>query len=629
MALLFVDGFGQFQGQTGSQLLASLTGAGYLVSQKVALAEGRHPGSYALELQVSGGAAGTSWSRRDNGVRFHLRGVAFGLDRWVVVGDNGVIYSSTDTITWTPCVNPIALNLKGVAYGDGMWVAVGGDGKASDPVILTSEDGLNWTRRDTPYNDVELAAVAYGNGRWIAVGRRGANGGVIFTSTDGVTWGVLIGAYDLPNNTVLYHEDIGWLIAGNQGMVQLSSNGTTWEMGDYGATGNISSVAYDGTMLVAAAGPAFRKSHDGGRNWVPAGQLSNTTISALAVSDGTWVAVGSRATIYTSADAENWVRRQSPASSTIVYTAVAVSSGPNVAWVAVGTATGSGVNTMSTIIVSMAPPTTISRTFHSAAQRVVLGFAHKATARGRIASIEGVCDIDWPAGIEILGQTGNGIPIRNAWYYYELTIDKTAKKIHLHINNTADLSVDLPPEAEGLTEYKVTWQVENGAVGHLSDIYWLDNDSTSGSTLNGRLGPIRVPIRFPTEDVLTEWEATVEGPHWSIVGVAPPDAGKHIYSSQSGATELFKSSTPLPEGAGSEDMPIIAVGMVALATKSDLDRRQLGFVVGEGPDQLEVVETEMSIDPKWSYGVFEKAPGGGDWTAEEVEAAPFGVVVRP
>ena len=619
MALKFIEGFGQFQGQIGSQLLSSLTTAGYQVSQGIALSAGRHPDSYALELQVSAGAAGTSWSSRVNGVKSNLRATAYANGRWVAVGDNGVIYTSTNTIDWVPCANSSTVGLTDVAYGNGLWVAVGAAG-----TILTSTDGLNWTPRSAP-TSVALKAVAFGAGRWVAVGSE-SNVGSIITSTDGTSWGSLDGG-TYPNNDVLYHENVGWVAVGNVGQVRLSSDGLTWAAGTYGATGNIEAVACDGTTLVAVAGTAFRQSINDGATWTAGAQITQYTIDDLAVSGGLWVAVGSQGAIYTSTDLITWTKRAG--TGTAPFYGVAVSSGAQAAWVAVGAVFGYNPNNRATLYVSMAPPTTISRTFTTSATRVVLGFAHRANARGRIASIAGVCDIDWPAGIELLGVTGNAVPIRNAWYYYELTIDKAAQTISLHINDTADITVPMPPAVADITEYAVTWQVENGAVGRVNDIYFLDNSTAGGETLINRLKPIRVPVRFPTADELIEWSGSEAGDHWPLIGLPPPGSNRYVYSSTSGAQDLYTSTDALPDGAGTSEMPIIAVGLVALASKSDLDNRQLGLLVGRGAGQQEVVETTMSMDPKYSYAVFEKAPGGAAWDATNVVSTPFGVVVRP
>lgn len=105
----------------------------------------------------------------------------------------------------------------------------------------------------------------------------------------------------------------------------------------------------------------------------------------------------------------------------------------------------------------------------------------------------------------------------------------------------------------------------------------------------------------------------------------PPVDDQYIQSNTSAAEDSFLSNEGLPQGA-----QIIAVGMTALNFKSDIDARQLGMVVGKkGQPQKQVVDTQLSTDPKYSYAVFESAPGDAAWTDELVTTVPFGVIVRP
>ena len=59
-------------------------------------------------------------------------------------------------------------------------------------------------------------------------------------------------------------------------------------------------------------------------------------------------------------------------------------------------------------------------------------------------SVAGVFDMDWPGPIEIFDVQSTAVPIRNAWYYYELVIDKAAMTVSLFINDTVDVVVPLP-----------------------------------------------------------------------------------------------------------------------------------------------------------------------------------------
>jgi hypothetical protein len=623
--LRFIDGFDQFQSQAGATLLASLVAAGYVTSQGLAMAAGRHTGTHALELQVTAGAGGASWSRRTNNLKADLNSVAVNpTGRWTAVGIGGAMAYSIDTINWTPLTSGTPNDLSGIAHGGALWVAVGAAG-----TILTAPDGQTWTSRICPVPTASLAAVAYGNGRWVIVGANGT-AGVILTSTDGITWSVITENAGATGNLCVRYGDV-WMVGGNGGQVLTSEDGLTWTNRNFGATTAVSGLAFDGSAWLSATGQNVRRSANAGATWTQAAAqpIQNQTLRDIAHSDGRWVIVTSGGQLATSNDGGlTWEKRTLSGSSSQAINRVVVSAGAAAAWVAVGNRIGGSTGTPF-IYVSAAPPTTIRRTFTSTSNRVVIGFAHRATARGRILSIAGLLDMEWPAGIEILGQAGASVPIRNAWYYYELVIDKAAKTVSLFVNDTADLMVALPVGKETMSEFVVTWQSENGAVTRLDDLYFLDSDSTGGSTLTSRLKPIRVPVRLPTSDVTANWDGSVASQHWPLIGLLPPSASSFIRSSTSGAQDLFRSSNPLPEGAGTPEMPVIAVGVIALAQKSDLDNRQLGLVVGEGVGQVEVLDPVLSMTPEYSTAVFEKAPGGQAWTAANVTDTPFGVVVRP
>lgn len=627
MALKHFDGFDQFQGRSGGALLSALASAGYTVSPGIALAEGRYPGTCAIEMRVSSGSAGQSWSMRSNSIKQSLKSVAHTGDRWVAVGDNGMIAVTQDTISYSIAVPGISTNLKAVAFGNGRLVAVGGPA-----ILLAGSDGLSWTVKDAPRPSFDLADVAYADGKWVVVGSEAGQAAMLISIDDGLNWNIVnVGATAQPLTKIAYGGG-SWMAGGRSGAVIRAADPTAWTLLAAGIGTPISGLAHGDGVWMVASGRMARISMDNGGQWVTAATDVLGTVSAitgLAYANGLWVVIGTQGEVRTSSSPAGltWDVRQSRVSVTL--NDVAVATGAQGGWMIVGDRTGQ-VNGTAQIVASMAPPTTVRRTFASTKNRVVFGFAYRATARGRILSIKDLADLDWPVGIEMAGQRGNAIPIRNFWYYYEITIDKAAETIRLHINNTADMTVPLPAAGLDMTEYVLTWQAENGAVARLDDIYFLDSDNANGETLLNRLGPIRVPVREVDADYANDWDGSSEGEHWPLVGMLPPTGTDCIVSSVSGAQDLFASATALPDGAGTQDMPILAVGVVALAKKSDLDNRHLGLVVGEnGPNQKEVVDDTLSMNPEYSYAVFEKAPGNADWDVANIVATPFGVVVRP
>ena len=473
MSIKHIDGFDQFQGQSSQQLLTSLQAAGYTVSSGLAMTAGRKPNSFALELQVSPGAGGATWSARTNTAKAALRAVAANSQgRFVAVGDGGVAVTSVDGITWAALVLGTDKNMLSVECRNDTFIAVGQGG-----VILRSRDGQVWSARTSPIPTMNIADVACSGPRWIAVGSNGTAGAILASEDDGMTWGIVTENPGARGNLCVEYGDC-WMVGGVQGQLLTSDNGLGYTDRTSGVTTSINDIAFFNGTWLAVTSRSIRRSTDKGVTWNTAAQdIAPITLNlnAIKVSEGRWIAVGENATIFMSDDTTTWTRPAFTGTSNTLYD-VNISSGVQVGWCVVG-ARGAQSSDTATIYVSMAPPTTFSRSLMSTQARVVIGFAHRATARGRILSIANLLNVDWPAGIEILGVRGASVPIRNVNYYYEIEIDKTANVVRLYVNDTLDLEAPLPAGAAAMTTYVLTWQAENGAVAALDDVYFVDADT--------------------------------------------------------------------------------------------------------------------------------------------------------
>lgn len=627
MSIKHIDGFDQYQGQSSAQLLSSLASAGYAVSSGLAMATGRKPLSHALELQVSAGEGGASWSSRSNTIKADLRGVAANsVGRFVAVGDGGTATTTLDGIQWSPLVLGTAKNMTSIECNAGTFIAVGENG-----TILRSTDGQAWTARIAPNSAANLTDVAWGGGRWVAVGTSGSAGAIFISDDDGLTWGNAAGSQGDTGNLCVFYGDV-WMIGTTGGRALTSANANNFVQRAFDGTFTaVNDIAYDNGTWLALSGRHVRRSTDSGLTWATAALNLSTDglLRSVMVSDGRWIIGGDQCGLWMSDDTNVYVRPNFPISGDQDVFDINISSGTRVGWCLVGSKPTGNPAATAMIFVSLAPPTLFSRTFVTDSSKVVIGFAHRATARGRIFSVAGLFNMDWPAGIKILDTNGASVPIRNTWYYYELVIDKLANTLQLWVNDTLDLTVALPGAAAAMTSYILTWTAENGAVARLDDLYLLDGTTPPGTTLVNRLKPISVPIRMPDQDVDVNWLGSDPGPHWPLIGLLPPTTSSYVRSSTSGEQDLYASSTPLPVGAGGVDMPIIAVGVMALAQKSDLDARQLGLVVGPVANQKEVIDTTLAITTEYSFAVFESGPGDVPWTAANVVTMPFGVTVRP
>ena len=623
MSLKHIDGFDQFRGQVGAVLLSSLAAAGYSVTSGLAIEDGRKAGGSALELQVAAGAAGASWSSRTNNVKVDLHAVAANATgRFVAVGDTGNAVYSDDSISWLPLVLGVNTNMKSIKNNASTWMTVGDNG-----TILRSTDGRNYVPRICPIPAANLRDVAYGGGVWVIAGLNGAVGVLFYSTDDGITWLQGTAPPNYPTiNCVAYGGT--WCAAGGGGLALTSVDGITWSQTTTANALTISDMEFGNGHLLAVAGQIIWRSVDGGVTWAAiTGSLLPTTLTGIVNAGNRWIVIATGGRVLISDDEVTWTPAGFSGAATTALYGICVASGTRVGYAIVG-ALNNAVSPASAqralIYLSLAPPTKVTRTFTTTETRLVIGFSHRATARGRILEITDLLEMDWAAGITIAGQVGVAIPARNIWYYYELAIDKVAKTVELYINNTLDMTAPLPDTVTTQDAFEITWLSENGAVTRIDDVYLLDTAAPNGELLISRLGPIQVPLRLPDADAGPNDWTPANGPaHWPDIGILPPSTESFIRSSTSGAQDLFTSSTALPTG------DILAVGVVALAQKGDIDNRQLGLVVGAVGAQTEIVDTVLSVTPEYSVAIFEKAPGDVDWDAANVLTTPFGVVVRP
>jgi photosystem II stability/assembly factor-like uncharacterized protein len=131
-------------------------------------------------------------------------------------GEPGVIVTSRDGVAWTRRNHDNKLNLYGVASGLDLFVAVGERG-----VIFSSKDGIRWRQNPSGTSGL-LASVAFGNGTFVA----GGETGLILTSTNGTLWTT----HKLPSHiyvgTIQFSD--GHFAVRSHGTNFVSLNGTDW-----------------------------------------------------------------------------------------------------------------------------------------------------------------------------------------------------------------------------------------------------------------------------------------------------------------------------------------------------------------------------------------------------------------
>lgn len=147
-----------------------------------------------------------------------LQGVAATENLFVVAGESGTIFTSSDVTNWTPRVTPTANFLTSVAIGTNACVAVGSLGT----LLRAGPDGASWT--GVPLGTTNwLYRVRWLDGQFVVVGQNGA----IYTSADATTWTAR------NSGTTRWLTDVTqvdgqWFASGYQGTLLTSSNLAAW-----------------------------------------------------------------------------------------------------------------------------------------------------------------------------------------------------------------------------------------------------------------------------------------------------------------------------------------------------------------------------------------------------------------
>jgi len=103
-------------------------------------------------------ANGIQWKKQTFGATTDLNSIAWGPNGFVIAGDGGVIGTSTNGSNWTR-VTIGAANWNRVAYSSGRYTAVGTSG---DVITSTAASGFNWISEDCGASN-ELFAAAQAN----------------------------------------------------------------------------------------------------------------------------------------------------------------------------------------------------------------------------------------------------------------------------------------------------------------------------------------------------------------------------------------------------------------------------------------------------------------------------------
>lgn len=214
---------------------------------------------------VATGDSGRVWTSNDGGTTWAsasvaaatLSAAAYLQNQYIVIGQNGALYSSTDAVAWNYHPVGTTATLKSITWhaSSGLYVVVG-----TGAYIATSPDLVTWTKRNAPTGVInDLNTVVAGSMGLVA---SGALAGVYIRSTDAATWY----SYSLADSTTIYAS-----ADSTDTIVLTGANGYVYKSTNSGITFS--------SQLVAASVPLLCASWAQG-DWVfgaPNGVVYHTT----------------------------------------------------------------------------------------------------------------------------------------------------------------------------------------------------------------------------------------------------------------------------------------------------------------------------------------------------------------
>ncbi|MEX0329779.1 MAG: hypothetical protein AB3N64_00010 [Puniceicoccaceae bacterium] len=304
---------------------------------------------------------GISWTVSSTGDFNWYFGVTYaeigGSDRFVAVSDEGAISTSSDGVSWSAATLPNNLptlpEFYDVSYGGGLFVACGGyidDNNSWGILIVTSTDGINWTRRTQGVPSTDSAdpgtPTVLNMCRYDASASlwRGAGGsGVYMTSSDGISWTTTYpfnGSFTTFNAIDLNSQ--GQVVVGNRGDVYFSASGSgTWSRKTTGDYTPFFDIEFNGSIYVAAGTSTIKTSSDGLIWTEQTIESPGGTHGDVVYGNSIWVTgIDGNATdpIRTSTDGTNWVRPTTIASDFSTCVDLAFGNGKFLALPTTGTA---------------------------------------------------------------------------------------------------------------------------------------------------------------------------------------------------------------------------------------------------------------------------------------------------
>jgi hypothetical protein len=166
---------------------------------------------------------------------FTTQEIAYGQGRWVFT--DGIIFSSTNLISWTTIGFPESLQYQSVAYGNNQWLVGAINPMMNYYRFYRSTNGITWTTttypninsETVPFGNPGPPTVSYGNGLWLIGYSRPGFDNILRRSTDLINWTTTL--MPVPGNNyadIWNYINNMWIMIDSRSIVYTSTNAISW-----------------------------------------------------------------------------------------------------------------------------------------------------------------------------------------------------------------------------------------------------------------------------------------------------------------------------------------------------------------------------------------------------------------
>jgi len=238
-----------------------------------------------------------------------LIAVTYGQGIFVAGGENGILLSSQDGISWQNKDNPAKTRVYELTYGNGRFVGVGFT-LSNQVGGVTSTNGTDWITWSLPFEGWFVCGT-YGNGVFVAGAGSATDAFRIVSSTDGLNW-VARQTNEYAIRGIAFGGDQFVFISSGLGGIWRSTDGTQWNF-QTNRTDSLKAIAYgNGRFVVVGQNGTTISTNGLDWHFSPSSVFhSDQGFDFVRVRffNGLFFAVDAYGGLFTSEDGTSWISR--------------------------------------------------------------------------------------------------------------------------------------------------------------------------------------------------------------------------------------------------------------------------------------------------------------------------------